>query len=701
MKSRRKIQMICVCMAMLTLVGCTAGGQAEAEPMNVIPLAELDGEGVADWNFDSSEEDNSEVPAEEATEEISEEINEEESTEEEELSVEESLKQNGWARVPENTEFVLGKDMKFRLADDRLVKGDQSVIFGDVYGTVYRAYVMEPQEGQYYMLLETWDYMQLREDYVLVYQLTENEMVLCQEIYGGSISDIISADTVRMGQVEKDFGLTRTFSTYRLDKSTKTFVSTEEWKEVNRYITAEEKEIPIWFNGEETLLPVGSSVRMVETNLQGHIIVEIEETGERGDFFYETDGNGRILIGGEPAGAYFEKTLVTEFHETNLQERAEALKTAGEGGFAVMCESVEQGERYTYHITDYCVSLGGVNEKRIIEIYERERLIQTIEQSWVTPVYLSAIEERVWEQDADFDGVEDIVFFDCYTGNQGAALYSCYLSRGGKFVECESFYGIFNPRFDKENKVISSFSRGSAISYSMSYYRYDGTEFVRFREDNYEVNEEVGVHIMEDVHPFWNYMMVSEDLSEEEEKEMQRFYPVFCSNKEMTLWYGGMEVIGTTTFDGIAELFLEEEGATLQYLYEFAFVDMTGDGQKELVMRCGDLGSSVFVLLEDDGEFYISYFGIRWMQIVYEDGMYRGSGGAGTWGYLRLFFEDGKLRKEEIASHNMRDIHVEDAEDIVVFEGNVYGEEVNLEEFLLWEVEHTDNEVEWNEAVIF
>ena len=28
-------------------------------------------------------------------------------------------------------------------------------------------------------------------------------------------------------------------------------------------------------------------------------------------------------------------------------------------------------------------------------------------------------------------------------------------------------------------------------------------------------------------------------------------------------------------------------------------------------------------------------------------------------------------------------------------------EEVNLEEFLLWEVEHTDNEVEWNEAVIF
>ena len=70
MKSRRKIQMICICMAMLTLVGCTAGGQAEAEPMNVIPLAELDGEGVADWNLDSSEEDNSEVAAEEETEEI-------------------------------------------------------------------------------------------------------------------------------------------------------------------------------------------------------------------------------------------------------------------------------------------------------------------------------------------------------------------------------------------------------------------------------------------------------------------------------------------------------------------------------------------------------------------------------------------------------------------------------------------------------
>ena len=78
MKSRRKVQMICVCMAMLALVGCTAGRQADSEPMNVIPLAELDGEGVADWNLDSSEEDNSEVSAEETTEGISEEINEEE-----------------------------------------------------------------------------------------------------------------------------------------------------------------------------------------------------------------------------------------------------------------------------------------------------------------------------------------------------------------------------------------------------------------------------------------------------------------------------------------------------------------------------------------------------------------------------------------------------------------------------------------------
>ena len=70
MKSRRKVQMVCACMVLLALVGCTAGRQTEAEPMNVILLAELDGEGVADWNLDSSEEDNSEVPAEEATEEI-------------------------------------------------------------------------------------------------------------------------------------------------------------------------------------------------------------------------------------------------------------------------------------------------------------------------------------------------------------------------------------------------------------------------------------------------------------------------------------------------------------------------------------------------------------------------------------------------------------------------------------------------------
>ena len=234
-------------------------------------------------------------------------------------------------------------------------------------------------------------------------------------------------------------------------------------------------------------------------------------------------------------------------------------------------------------------------------------------------------------------------------------------------MECESFYGILNPRFDEENKVISSFSRGSAVSHTMSYYRYDGAEFVRFREDEYEVDESIGERIMVNVHPFWNYMMVSEDLSEEEWIEMQRFYPVFCANKEMTLWYGGTQEAEVTTLDGIAELFLGEEGATLQYLYEFVFVDMTGDGQKELVMRCGDLDSSVFVLLEDDGEFYISYFGIRWMQTVYEDGMYRGSGGAETSVYQRLYFENGRFREEQIAFPNMGSIDVVSWNEAVIF----------------------------------
>lgn len=612
-------------------------------------------------------------------------------TEEEE---EATLEEDGWTWITENTEIVLNDDLKVRVADDRIVKGSDASVFGEIYGTFYDGYVLSPSEGEFYVLLEVWDYEQITVNHVLLYHVSGEGLTLCQAIYGGAIEEVVDSSTVEMNLWELDLGLVRTCATYDLDESTGTLVCLDEWKTLYGSITAEEKEIPVVIAGEETVIPVGSSVKRVETNLQGCIIFEVKETGERGELFYEKDENGRYYIGGESAGVYFKECLISDYRETNLWERSEALEEAGEGGMAVLREVVEQGERYTYHIVDYCDRMNGLNEKRVISVYDGNRLIQTIEQVWETFYNMTEPVPRINEWDINFDGVKDLVMFDCYTGNQAAALYTGYLAKGSKFVECESFGSIFNPKVDEEKQIITSISRGNAITHVLSYYRYDGKEFVKYREDTYVANDTVGAHVMEDVHPFWNYMMISEDLSEEEWDEMQRFYPVFCANRPVHVSWSAREEEEVKTFDEI-----EEDGMTL--LSEFAFVDMTGDGQKELVMRCSDMGSCVLVLLEDDGEFYLTYFSVRGMQAVYEDGMYLGSGG-GSSSYYMLTYRNGKFGTKTVAVKELiNEEGPEGKEDILIFNGSIDGKKVSYEEFLFWEAERMDDEVEWNAAVRF
>ncbi len=605
-----------------------------------------------------------------------------------------TLEEDGWVRVDENDIVTLTDDLKVRITEDRIVKGEDALVFGETYGTFYDGYVLSPSNGEFYVLLEVWDYEQITVKHVLLYGVSGEGLTLCQAIYGGEIEEIVDSSTVEMELWELDLGLVRTYADYRLDESTGTFVCLDEWKETFGSITAAEKEIPVTIAGEETVIPVGSSVKKVETNLQGCIVFEVEETGERGELFYEKDESGRYYIGGESAGVYFKECLISDYRETNLWERKEALEEAGEGGMAVLREVVEQGERYTYHITDYCDRMNGLNEKRVISVYDGNRLVQTIEQVWETFYSMTEPVPRINEWDINFDGVDDLVMFDCYTGNQAAALYTGYIASGGKFVECESFGSIFNPKVDEEKQIITSFSRGNAITHVLGYYRYDGKEFVKYREDTYVANDEVGAHVMEDVHPFWNYMMISEDLSEEEWDEMQRFYSVFRYNKPVHVSWGAQEEEEVKTFDEI-----EEDGMTL--LSEFAFVDMTGDGQNELVMRCGDMGSCVLVLLEDDGEFYLTYFSVRGMQAVYEDGMYLGNGG-GSSSYHMLTYRNGRFGTKTVAVKELiNEEGPEGKEDILIFNGSIDGKKVSYEEFLLWEAERMDDEVEWNAAVRF
>ena len=122
---------------------------------------------------------------------------------------------------------------------------------------------------------------------------------------------------------------------------------------------------------------------------------------------------------------------------------------------------------------------------------------------------------------------------------------------------------------------------------------------------------------------------------------------------------------------------------------------MTGDGKKELVMCMDDMGSCVLVVYEENGTYSVSEHSIRQMQTVYEDGMYRGSGGAGTWSYHRISCEEGNLANETIAVHDSYTEYSDNGESEVVFEGHVNGQPVTREAFLEWEAENAVNEVNW------
>ena len=131
------------------------------------------------------------------------------------------------------------------------------------------------------------------------------------------------------------------------------------------------------------------------------------------------------------------------------------------------------------------------------------------------------------------------------------------------------------------------------------------------------------------------------------------------------------------------------------FLQDYTLTDVTADGKKDLIMRFSDIGGSVFVVCEENGEYYMSYHSVRQMQIVYENGWHLGSGGAGTYVYSQLRFENGKFWEETIALHDARTVYVGDDEYEVLFDGHVNEQPVTLEEFKAWEAENVGNEVSW------
>ncbi len=129
----------------------------------------------------------------------------------------------------------------------------------------------------------------------------------------------------------------------------------------------------------------------------------------------------------------------------------------------------------------------------VVEVYKDGELLQIIEQT--NELSEIGIENKIWYEDANFDGKKDILLFYFYTGAQSAFIYQCYLATEEGFELCDSFH-MFNPRIDAENRQIVGFSRGGGGYYEFTYYQYDGSEFVMTKREEYEWDYELEEYIL-------------------------------------------------------------------------------------------------------------------------------------------------------------------------------------------------------------
>lgn len=265
---------------------------------------------------------------------------------------------------------------------------------------------------------------------------------------------------------------------------------------------------------------------------------------------------------------------------------------------------------------------------------------------------------------------------------------SCFL------VACDSADNNQSSESIIEQEVVSNVMEDDNNQYSETYVD-DEQESISINVPTNDIEKE---SVLEEELSFWKLMNNSKELSDEDKECLQRFYPIFCENKEFTLVgseWNESRVPEVVSFEDIYKVIAPyeyEAGYTeLKYLERFTLNDLTGDGKKELVICVRDLGDNVIVFQENNNVYNAAIFGIRSMHYIYINGIYRGSGSATSYGYFRMKFVDGYLFEETIARHICYDVDGE-----VLIETEVCGQKVTEDEFAVWESENIKEMVEWN-----
>ena len=121
-------------------------------------------------------------------------------------------------------------------------------------------------------------------------------------------------------------------------------------------------------------------------------------------------------------------------------------------------------------------------------------------------------------------------------------------------------------------------------------------------------------------------------------------------------------------------------------LDRLAVQDVDGDGVMELALLFRDGAYQYLVLHMEDEDCYGTFLGVRWFEGLQTNGVYWGSGGAGSSTYYRMAFRDGIFLQQELGSRE---------EWGTGSEYKLDGEIVTKETFDAWQAEHLPGEVTW------
>lgn len=121
-------------------------------------------------------------------------------------------------------------------------------------------------------------------------------------------------------------------------------------------------------------------------------------------------------------------------------------------------------------------------------------------------------------------------------------------------------------------------------------------------------------------------------------------------------------------------------------LDRLAVQDVDGDGTAELALLFQDRAYHYLLLRQAGDECYGTSFSIRWFMDLQKNGVYVGSGGAGSSTYYRMAFRDGIFQQQELG-------HKE--EWATGSEYELDGEPVTKETFYTWLAENMPGSVTW------